>query len=47
LEKGSEPARFAFEGGQVLFSRVDGFERISAILRDYPVAEKAERIKRF
>ncbi len=26
LEKGSEPARFAFEGSQVLFSRIEGFE---------------------
>src|SRR5687768_10434786 len=26
LEKGSEPARFAFEGSRVLFSRVPGFE---------------------
>lgn len=47
LEKGSEPARFAFEGSRVLFSRVDGFgEDICEIAR-YPIAEKAERIKRF
>jgi predicted nucleotidyltransferase len=46
-EKGSEPARFAFEGGQVLFSRVDGFEEDICKIADYPVAEKAERIKRF
>jgi hypothetical protein len=26
LESGSEPARFAFEGSRVLFSRVEGFE---------------------
>ena len=47
LEKGSEPARFAFEGSQVLFSRVDGFEEDVCKISEYPVAEKAERIKRF
>jgi predicted nucleotidyltransferase len=47
LTKGSEPARFAFEGSQVLFSRVDGFTEDIRRIADYPVAEKAERIKRF
>ena len=47
LEKGSEPARFAFEGGQVLFSRVDGLEADICKIAEYPVGEKAERIKRF
>jgi hypothetical protein len=47
LEKGSEPARFAFEGSQVLFSRVDGFEADVRRVAQYPVAEKAERIMRF
>jgi predicted nucleotidyltransferase len=47
LEKGSEPARFAFEGSQVLISRVDGFAEDVCRIAEYPVKEKAERIKRF
>jgi predicted nucleotidyltransferase len=47
LEQGSEPARFAFEGSQVLFSRVDGFAEYVCKIAEYPVREKAERIKRF
>ena len=47
LEKGSEPARFAFEGSQVLFSRVEGFEKDICKIAEYPASEKTERIKRF
>jgi predicted nucleotidyltransferase len=47
MEKGSDPARFAFEGSQVLFSKVDGFAEDVCKIADYPVAEKTERIKRF
>jgi hypothetical protein len=47
LEKGSDPARFAFEGSQVLISRVDGFAEDVCRIAKYPVTEKAERIKRF
>ena len=47
LEKGSEPARFAFEGSRVLLSRVPGFEEEVCKIPEYPLAEKAERIKRF
>jgi predicted nucleotidyltransferase len=47
VEKGSEPARFAFEGSQVLFSRVDNFAEDFCRIAEYPVGEKAERIKRF
>ena len=47
LEKGSEPARFAFEGSRVLFSRVDGFAEDVCKIAAYPLAQKAERIKRF
>lgn len=47
MEKGSDPARFAFEGSQVLFSRVAGFETEICRIAQYPVADKAERIKRF
>src|SRR5215211_1555606 len=47
LEKGSEPARFAFEGSQILFSRLDGLEEEICRMVEYPMAEKADRIKRF
>jgi predicted nucleotidyltransferase len=47
LEKGSEPARFAFEGSQVLFSRIEGFEADVYKIAEYPAWEKAERIRRF
>ena len=47
MEKGSDPARFAFEGSQVLFSRIEGFEEDICRIAEYPIAEKAERIKRF
>ena len=46
-EKGSEPARFAFEGTQILFNKIEGFEQEMRRVVAYPVAEKAERIKRF
>jgi predicted nucleotidyltransferase len=45
--KGSEPARFAFAGSQVLFSKVDGFAEQVCKAQAYPLLEKAERIKRF
>jgi predicted nucleotidyltransferase len=47
IEKGSEPARFAFAGAQVLFSKMDEFEGDVRKAAEYPVADKAERIKRF
>lgn len=47
LERGSEPARFAFEGSRVLFSRVPGFEEDVCQIAVYPRAEKEERIRRF
>lgn len=47
LEKGSDPARFAFEGSQVLISRVNSFAEDVCRIAEYPIAEKAERIKRF
>ena len=46
-ERGSEPARYAFHGARILFSRIDGLEpKLAAIIR-YPVAGKAGRIARF
>ena len=47
IEKGSDPARFAFSGTQVLFSKVDGFENEIRKAAQYPVADKEKRIRRF
>ncbi len=47
IEKGSDPVRFAFAGSQVLFSKIDGFEEDVRKAAQYPVTDKAERIKRF
>jgi predicted nucleotidyltransferase len=46
-QKGSEPARFAFSGSQILFSKVDGLAEKLRRATAYPCAEKAERIQRF
>ena len=45
--RGSDPARFAFQDAQVLFSHDDTLARLVAEIPRYPVAEKAERIARF
>jgi len=45
--RGSQPARFAFTGSQVLFSKMAGFAKQVHKAEEYPIAEKAERIKRF
>jgi polymorphic toxin system nucleotidyltransferase-like protein len=45
--RGSEPARYAHQGGQILLSRVDGLEQLLAEIVRYPVEKKAERIERF
>ncbi len=47
IEKGSEPARFAFAGAQVLFSRINGFEEDIRKAAEYPIMSKVENIKRF
>lgn len=46
-EKGSEPARFAFAGSRILFSRIDELAERLQHVTCYPSAEKAERIKHF
>jgi predicted nucleotidyltransferase len=46
-EKGSEPARFAFAGSRVLFSRIPGFEEDVRRVAQYPQAGKAERLRHF
>jgi nucleotidyltransferase-like protein len=45
--RGSDPARYAYQGSRILFSRVEGLaELLTAIVR-YPVEQKQERIERF
>ena len=46
-EKGSEPARFAFQGSCVLYSRLDGLGKTLELITRYPVEGKAERMRRF
>jgi hypothetical protein len=46
-QRGSDPIRYAFEGNQILCSRLPGLEPLLADIVRYPVAEKAERLKRF
>ncbi len=45
--KGSEPARFAFQDAQVLFSHEPGLAPLCVEIARYPVAEKAARLWRF
>ena len=47
IAKGSEPARFAFAGSRVLFSKMDGFEGDIRKAAEYPAVGKAERLQRF
>jgi predicted nucleotidyltransferase len=44
---GSEPARYAFDGARILFSRIEGLERQLAAIVRYPVEAKTDRIARF
>lgn len=46
-QQGSEPARFAFAGSRVLFSRVEGLDELLQQITRYPVAQKVYRINRF
>ena len=46
-QRGSEPARYAFKDAQILFSRVDGLEKILAEIVHYPDEGKRDRIARF
>lgn len=46
-QKGSELARFAFAGSQVLFSKIDGLADQIRGAAQYPCGEKADRIRRF
>jgi len=44
---GSEPARFAFQNAQVLFSRIAGLAETVQAIACYPSAGKPERLRRF
>ena len=44
---GSEPSRFAFEGAEILFSKIKGLEELLKKIIKYPVENKKENIKRF
>jgi hypothetical protein len=46
-QRGSEPARFAFAGSQVLFSRIEGLDAEISKAAQYPVQGKNERIRKF
>lgn len=46
-EYGSEPARFAFAGSKVVFSKIEGIEGLIDSIVRYPVERKQENIKRF
>lgn len=46
-ERGSEPARFAFQDARVLFSRVGGLEELVAAAARYPADGRPERMRRF
>jgi hypothetical protein len=46
-QRGSDPARYAFEGNQVLFSRLPGLEQVLARIVRFPTDETATRRDRF
>jgi predicted nucleotidyltransferase len=46
-EKGSEPARFAFQDAGVLFSRLDSLDATLTRITRYPLGAKAKRMVRF
>ena len=46
-EKGSDPARFAFQDAQILFSRDNSVEKLIQSIARYPVSQKTERMQRF
>ncbi|HEY3340607.1 MAG TPA: nucleotidyltransferase domain-containing protein [Anaerolineae bacterium] len=46
-QQGSEPARFAFAGSQVLFARVEGLPALLQQIVRYPLEQKLYRITRF
>jgi hypothetical protein len=45
--RGSDPARYAYQGSRILFSRVDGLTELLLAIGRYPVEHKQQRIERF
>ena len=46
-ERGSDPARYAYEDNTVLFSRIDNLDAILADICKFPLQDKAQRGDRF
>lgn len=46
-ERGSEPARYAFDGVKVLFTNIERLDALLARIVSYPTAGKSDRIARF
>ncbi|MCT4542425.1 MAG: nucleotidyltransferase domain-containing protein [Vallitalea sp.] len=44
---GSEPAKFAFDGAVILYSKIEGLEELLQKITKYPIEKKEENIKRF
>ncbi len=44
---GSEPARYAFDGAVILYSTIDGLDKVLQKITRYPTEKKKENIKRF
>jgi hypothetical protein len=44
---GSDPARYAYQDAEVLFSRVPELKEVLAAITRYPVEEKQQRLERF
>lgn len=47
VEKGSDPARYAYEDNTILFSRMDNLDAILADISRFPRQDKAKRRDRF
>jgi predicted nucleotidyltransferase len=47
VRHGSEPARYAFDGARILFTHLDGLERLLADIVRYPIEGKTDRVARF
>jgi len=46
-EKGSEPAKYAFQGASVIYSEIEGLQEMVNMIEKYPIENKNENIKRF
>lgn len=44
---GSEPARFAFDGAVILYSKIEGLKELLEKITKYPIQKKEENIERF